>query len=48
MFPEVVNQGCITVPFSESDAFAHVCGVGSNPNVYAYAQPYFYRFYYFY
>ena len=41
MFNEVVNQGCISIPVSESDVFAHACNFGPLVNVYAYAQPYF-------
>ncbi|MFV0600194.1 MAG: T9SS type A sorting domain-containing protein [Bacteroidales bacterium] len=41
MFNEVVTQGCISIPVSESDAFAHTCYTGPLVNVYAYAQPYF-------
>ena len=41
MFNEVVNQGCISIPVSESDAFAHTCYFGPLVNGNAYAQPYF-------
>ncbi|MPL70015.1 hypothetical protein SDC9_15766 [bioreactor metagenome] len=41
MFNEVVNQGCISIPVSESDAYVHACDFGPLVNVYAYAQPYF-------
>ena len=40
MFPEVVNQGCISIPLSLSDYMVHTCGAGELLNVYAYAQPY--------
>ncbi len=40
MFPEVVNQGCISIPLSLSDYIGHTCGAGELLNVYAYAQPY--------
>lgn len=41
MFNEVVTQGCISIPVSESDAFAHTCDFSNYVNVNAYAQPYF-------
>lgn len=40
MFPEVVNQGCITIPFS-SNIISHGCGLGNDLFTTAYAQPYF-------
>jgi len=41
MFPEVVNQGCISIPLSMSDGLSHVCGISEYLDVTAYAQPYF-------
>lgn len=41
MFPEVVNQGCISIPLSMSDGLSHGCGLGEYLDVTAYAQPYF-------